>query len=189
MARNRSVILLIAVIQVVWAAAAFAQTSNWMSMTGVATAPGKIKRSIIDITKPGYIQAVGRVRGLDPIPSSTRATTVFSVPIQTGQTPAIVCHNYLDSATVALAPLGYAVRYVSNAPIPSTVEVVKVTGSFTVIDSVLTPGMVFSTKFVPLNNGPALSPGWAEALVGLLAAAATLILRRRRLQPAKVRGR
>lgn len=188
MARRPFLVIVLAAACLVWAAAASAQLSNWVSVTGTATAPGKIKRSIIDITKPGYIQAVGRARALDAIPNQGQATTVITVPVLTGETSATWCHAYRDSALAALAPLGYLVAYVSNPPIPNTVEIVKTVGTFTVLDSVSAPGMTFTTKFVSLNNGPALTPGWAEALVGLLAASAFL-LRRRRLHPAKIRGR
>lgn len=152
-----------------------AQTGNVATVTGTATSTGRIKRSIIDITKPG-----GGVRGQYFRPAGVAATTDIYVPVTPGQTADQIGWNLCLQARTQLQPLGYTVTFYRPSPDYQDVEFIRPVGSFSVVDSVEVSGITLTNRFVQLNNGSATSP-WLSALAaGLLGLIGYRIQRRKR---------
>ena len=142
-----------------------AQTANVATVSGTATANGRIKRSIIDITKPGR-----EARGLNAGPRAVTATTDVVINVTPGQTADQVGWNLCAQARTQLQPLGYTVTFFRPSPAYQDVEFIRPTGSFIVVDSVQVPGVAMTSRFIPLNNGSAATPWTAGMTTALLAA-------------------
>ena len=161
-----------------------AQTANKLSILGTSSGTGIIKRTIIDITKPG-----GRVGGATP-KASQNTTFYIIAPIPPGQTAFQIATVYHDSAAAVILHLGlgpnYAISPINTVGPVSSCNLVKCVGSYTVTDSIIIPGVTASSQFITAGGGgpvgSAVSP-WSLAALAVLFAWAIMAWGRRLLPP------
>lgn len=171
---------LLAVLGLTVAGVAFAQQTETLSFTGTSAAPGVVKRTIIDITKPGVVPNGARKQGVQ---ACTPGGYVLYITVPAGKTQNQIGLIYRNAATAAAAAQdpcpGYVAFFVLAPPDSHVVGLFKPTGTFSTTDSGGIPGVQISSQHLQANNGAASSEKGIAALGMLLAGASVFILRRR----------
>lgn len=148
-------------------------------VTGLATGPGLIGRSIIDISQPPP-------RPPGPQPARTQATYNVSVPVPNGATAALVGTALRDSINSQIGGAGFVANFVSSGN-PTLVRMFRASGNYSSSDANSAPGITLSSTSGPPPGGgsgggvpgPGLSDAGLIALAAMLAVLGGRALRRR----------
>ena len=177
--RSRAIAFLV-LLGMIAAGAASAQQTVATTFTGTATSAGVVKRTIIDITKPGIVPNGARSQGTQVCGLVSWSFYISAPAGKTQNQIGLIYRNAANAAAAAQDPCpGYSAYFCFAAPDSHAVALNKPLGTYSITDSGGIPGVTIANQTLTQNNGPAASSTGTAALGLLLAAASVIILRGR----------